>query len=555
MTLDPLAVAVLAAVAAERLGEIALARRNTAALIAGRARARRRALPLIVALHAAWLSASGRSLPARPSLALLAAGRGRPGLDPATLGRRWTTRSSWCRAKRSAPAAPTASRPTPTTSSSRPRSSSCRSPSASGRLVFSLLNAAMMISPRGGATRRRRPSRRTPRAIGRPEAAMKDGRNAAGASVDPAEIERFSRSPPTGGTRAARCARCTASTRCASVYPRAHRRALRPRPHALDGLAGLAVVDVGCGAGLLCEPLARLGATTSPASTPRQRHRGGARAMRRRAGLVHRLSLRDRRDAARPRPANDTTWCSPWRSSSTSPTPTPSSQPGAACEARRSGRRLDHQPHAARLWARHRRRRVYLGWVPKGTHRWEKFVRPEEIEAAAAAAGLTALSTRRPRLQPRPRRVAAVARHRGQLHDRARGLGLRPALPWLVALVRQSAAERSRCRPRSGCARLRRVPRHRWSGARFRRRASCALRWRSARRHSPTSRSARPQSRSWPEAPAPPATPEPPLLRVGRRGHGRALRSFRATWGAMMAFSILPNRKGQLSRPLSVWVS
>ena len=33
-----------------------------------------------------------------------------------------------------------------------------------------------------------------------------------------------------------------------------------------------------------------------------------------------------------------------------------------------------------------------LGWVPKGTHRFEKFVRPEEIEAAAAAAGLTTLS-------------------------------------------------------------------------------------------------------------------------------------------------------------------
>ncbi|MEQ8968560.1 MAG: bifunctional 2-polyprenyl-6-hydroxyphenol methylase/3-demethylubiquinol 3-O-methyltransferase UbiG [Azospirillaceae bacterium] len=32
------------------------------------------------------------------------------------------------------------------------------------------------------------------------------------------------------------------------------------RPGALDALAGLDLVDVGCGAGLLCEPLARLGA-------------------------------------------------------------------------------------------------------------------------------------------------------------------------------------------------------------------------------------------------------------------------------------------------------
>jgi 2-polyprenyl-6-hydroxyphenyl methylase/3-demethylubiquinone-9 3-methyltransferase len=31
-----------------------------------------------------------------------------------------------------------------------------------------------------------------------------------------------------------------------------------------------------------------------------------------------------------------------------------------------------------------------LGWLPKGTHEWEKFVTPEELRAALAAAGMVA---------------------------------------------------------------------------------------------------------------------------------------------------------------------
>jgi 2-polyprenyl-6-hydroxyphenyl methylase / 3-demethylubiquinone-9 3-methyltransferase len=30
-----------------------------------------------------------------------------------------------------------------------------------------------------------------------------------------------------------------------------------------------------------------------------------------------------------------------------------------------------------------------LGWLPKGTHRWEKFVTPDELRAAVRAAGLS----------------------------------------------------------------------------------------------------------------------------------------------------------------------
>jgi 2-polyprenyl-6-hydroxyphenyl methylase/3-demethylubiquinone-9 3-methyltransferase len=30
-----------------------------------------------------------------------------------------------------------------------------------------------------------------------------------------------------------------------------------------------------------------------------------------------------------------------------------------------------------------------LGWLPKGTHQWDKFVTPRELEAAIARGGLT----------------------------------------------------------------------------------------------------------------------------------------------------------------------
>ena len=33
-----------------------------------------------------------------------------------------------------------------------------------------------------------------------------------------------------------------------------------------------------------------------------------------------------------------------------------------------------------------------LGWLPKGTHQWEKFVTPDELSAAIAAGGLRVIS-------------------------------------------------------------------------------------------------------------------------------------------------------------------
>lgn len=97
MTINTLAVAVLAFVTLQRLGELVIARRNTARLLA---RGAREVAPehyiWIVALHAAWLiglwllaSGIAPSLPLLAVFALFQAGRL---WVLATLGERWTTR-------------------------------------------------------------------------------------------------------------------------------------------------------------------------------------------------------------------------------------------------------------------------------------------------------------------------------------------------------------------------------------------------------------------------------------------------------------------------------
>jgi methyltransferase len=97
MSLDPFAVAILAAVTLERLGELVHARRNTARLLAaGGVEHGAAHYPAIVALHATWLAGLWYLAPATPPslvwIALfLVVEAGRASVL-ATLGRRWTTR-------------------------------------------------------------------------------------------------------------------------------------------------------------------------------------------------------------------------------------------------------------------------------------------------------------------------------------------------------------------------------------------------------------------------------------------------------------------------------
>lgn len=95
--MNTLAVAVLAFVTLQRLGELVLARRNTAWLLArGAVEHSPGHYPLIVAVHAAWLlglwALAHDNAVSLPWLALFAVLQALRVWVLATLGRRWTTR-------------------------------------------------------------------------------------------------------------------------------------------------------------------------------------------------------------------------------------------------------------------------------------------------------------------------------------------------------------------------------------------------------------------------------------------------------------------------------
>ena len=76
-------------------------------------------------------------------------------------------------------------------------------------------------------------------------------------------------------------------------------------------LAGLRVLDIGCGGGLLTEPMARLGADVRRAPTPPAPISKPQRATRSKAAC--RSTIARRRRSRWPRRARPSTWCSPWR--------------------------------------------------------------------------------------------------------------------------------------------------------------------------------------------------------------------------------------------------
>lgn len=208
-----------------------------------------------------------------------------------------------------------------------------------------------------------------------------------GSNVDPREVERFAKIAetwwdPNGGFRPLHK---IGPARLSFI-----RNALC-RHYALDSrdvrvLEGLRILDVGCGGGLICEPLARLGATVTGID-PAEENVKAARVHAETGGLdIDYRAVRiedivagsERFDAVMcleviehvPDPAAFVAHCAA------------AVKPGGLLIVSTLNRTL--KSFALAIVAAE----YVLGWVERGTHRWDRFVTVEELDQALKRAGL-----------------------------------------------------------------------------------------------------------------------------------------------------------------------
>jgi len=160
----------------------------------------------------------------------------------------------------------------------------------------------------------------------------------------------------------------------------------------LDCLGGLRMLDIGCGGGLLCEPLARLGATMVGAD-PATENIAAARAhaaendvtVDYRATTAEELAVAGERfDVVLAMEVVEHVADVPLFVS----TCAGMVNPGGLLIAATLNRTLKSFVLAI-VGAEY-----VLRWLPRGTHQWDKFVRPQELETAVEQAGLQVIGER-----------------------------------------------------------------------------------------------------------------------------------------------------------------
>lgn len=211
---------------------------------------------------------------------------------------------------------------------------------------------------------------------------------AGGGTVDPAEVARFEAIArtwwdPKGPMRTLHKFN---PVRLAYIRDEAARRFGRD-PLAAGCLEGLSLIDVGCGGGVLSEPLARLGATVTGLD-PAPTNVAVARAHAERSGVA--IDYRGERIedvVARGERFDIVTSMEVVEHVADVP-----AFVAACCAAVKPGGLLfmatlnrTFRSYALAIVGAE----YVLRWLPKGTHQWEKFVTPDELEAAITAGGLT----------------------------------------------------------------------------------------------------------------------------------------------------------------------
>jgi 2-polyprenyl-6-hydroxyphenyl methylase/3-demethylubiquinone-9 3-methyltransferase len=212
-------------------------------------------------------------------------------------------------------------------------------------------------------------------------------------TIDPSEVARFDRLArdwwdPNGPMRALHRLN---PLRLQYIRDRACNQFGRDE-RAAHCLRELTVLDVGCGAGLLCEPLARLGASVTgldPAAT----NIAVARLHAERAGLAidYRSDTIEAVAAGKERfdivlamevvehVADVTAFVSSCGAAV---------KPGGLLVMATINRTL--RAFALVIVGAE----YILGWLPKGTHQWDRFVTPQELAAAIEAGGLSVINRR-----------------------------------------------------------------------------------------------------------------------------------------------------------------
>jgi len=157
-------------------------------------------------------------------------------------------------------------------------------------------------------------------------------------------------------------------------------------PTRLDSLAGLRVLDMGCGGGILCEPLARLGASIVGAD-PSTSNIAAAKRHAAQSGLVVDYRSTTAEALAQAGESFDVVLAMEVVEHVTDV----GLFVGLAAEMVKPGGLLFVATlnRTAKSFALAIVGAEYiLRWLPRGTHHWDKFVTPNELEIAVAQSGL-----------------------------------------------------------------------------------------------------------------------------------------------------------------------
>jgi 2-polyprenyl-6-hydroxyphenyl methylase/3-demethylubiquinone-9 3-methyltransferase len=157
-------------------------------------------------------------------------------------------------------------------------------------------------------------------------------------------------------------------------------------PKRLDSLAGLRVLDIGCGGGILSEPLARLGASVVGAD-PAERNIAAAQRHAAQSGLDIDYRATTAEALAQAGEAFDVVLAMEVVEHVADvglfvDLGAAMVKPGGLMFAATLNRTLKSFALAI-VGAEY-----VLRWLPRGTHRWDKFVTPKELEIALERAGL-----------------------------------------------------------------------------------------------------------------------------------------------------------------------